>query len=212
MKVKVDSGELTDLVFNGYDTIEEYDKDAGAGENGVSAGMLDLNKSLVWRSTLPEFQDGFEKVVAELSGVARGVDEKATELKRSRVKKTGDEAKDAEAVAKVKDIPEKFIAFVRRAKAAMTAEAFAELQVKAREYALTVKVDASPSRTPSGPPKDALAKADSILTRGPDGIAETIAKMQQVVPDFELETEDDGVTPTRDSLARYVVAWREASL
>jgi hypothetical protein len=227
MKVKVTSGLFKDLLFNGYDSIEDYDKDAGPIEGGGSSGMLDLNKSLIWRSTLPEVQDKMVDFIKEKTNVALGVDEPATEKARKRVKLqalTGDAEKDveiekanAEALAKVRNVPENFLPYSRRVKIEADKQdpsgaLWKEIDAKFRELAESTKVDASPSRRQAGPSKESLTKADSILSRTPEEITATIAKMEAIVPDFVLEYGEDGTTPERESLARMVSAYLAAAL
>lgn len=222
MDIKVDSGVIEDLVFNGYDTIEAYDADAGLTD-GKSSGMYDLNKSLVWRSTLPEFHKKFVPVMEEISSVKRGVDDKATEVLKAR-------AKDAEAKAKVKDVPEKFVTYAARVKASIDdanakakadaeaageeytpSDTWTQIVLRGRELAKTIKVDATPGRQAAGPEKSYVAKADSILTRTDDEIEATVTKLLALVPTFELEREEETGRPNRDSLARLAKAAFDAS-
>lgn len=216
MDIKVDSGVIEDLVFNGYDDIAAYDADAGQID-GKSSGMYDLNKSLVWRSTLPEFHKKFVPIMEELSGIKRGVDEKATEVLKAR-------AKDDEAKAKVKDVPEKFVTYAARVKASIDADnakakeageepsdTWTQIVLRGRELAKTIKVDATPGRTPAGPEKSYIAKADSILTRTDDEIEATVTKLTTLVPTFELERDEETGRPNRDSLARLAKAAFDAS-
>lgn len=192
------------LKFEGPADAAEYDTKAGK----VGACVEDACDNTIYRSTLPEWQEAFEPKLTELTGVKRGVDQKATDAARARSKNPD----------KVKDVPEKFKAFNLRARAAFfvdesgaaldeKSDAYKakdkELDALAQSVADTITIDPSPSARAAAPSKANLAKADDILAREEAKREATIANLLSVVSDYELERDEAGL-PDRDSLARLV--------
>lgn len=189
-----------DLVFNGPETAEEYDKAAGR----VNAAVEDAVSNTIYRATLPKWQKAFVEVLASLTGVTRDVDAKATEKAKAR-------AKDG---AKTDDVLEKATAYIARASSIYAGddkEKLAELAAAAQACADSIPVDPSASVRQGGINKGWLAKAEDILARDEDAMEETIAKLLGVVDGFVLDRDEDG-KPEKNSLARLVGKFVAASI
>lgn len=175
--------------FKGPGTVEEYD--TAAGKLGVC--LEDAIDNTIYRSTLPELHEAIVPIVEEFTGTKRGVNTVQTEKNKSR-------AKDDAARAKVKDVMETVPTFVKRAVAGLDEVKVNELGVKIQVAADLIGIDPSPSKRKSGIPKEFLAKADSVLTLGPDAVEAKVTDWLTRVPGFEVER-DENNTPTRESLA-----------
>lgn len=178
-------------------TVEEYDQKAG----GPGKCLEDAIDNEIYRGTIPAFWRKALPKVVELSGIALGVDEKATAKAKER-------AKTPEAAAKVSDVPEKFSSYISRVEATFgdDKEKHAELEALLKEIALSVEIDPSPSNREKGPGRDMLDAADSILGLPEEKREEKIGKMQAACTDATLERDEAGL-PERESLARLVKAY-----
>lgn len=194
------------LKFQGPATPEDYDR--VGGKTGLC--VEDAVENTIYRSTLPEWQEAFAKELEKLLGVTRTTDADATAKAKTRSKKPDS----------VKDISERVKAFNARVTAGLpdkpdpndpsihSKESVAAL---AQKIADSIMVDPSPSKRASGPGKDLLAKADSILTLPTDQIETKITKYSEKVPSYELARDEAGV-PDRDSLARLLGQYLDAVL
>ncbi len=192
------------VVFNGPDTVEDYDQKAGK----VGTCLEDAVENIIYRGTLPKFQSALADAMTKAYGIAREVDEVATARAQKNVKEGGT----------AKPVMERFKAFNLRVRGKITeglseAEAnakLAELQALASDVAESITVDPAPSARASAVNKGDLAKADEILSRSPDNIEAVVTKMLDVV-DFDVERDDAGL-PDRDSLAKLIGAYTGALL
>lgn len=190
--IEVNSGPHKKLTFIGHDDAQAYDEQAG--EIGACVNTADLSD--VYRSVLPKAHDVFAKILVA-SGIARGVNEKATAAAKQR-------AKDPE---KVKDVPEQYVPYANRVKATMIdndqeAE-WDALDAKVHFAAAAIACDSSPTARAKGPDKAALAKADDILSREEAAMETTITTLLTAVPDFDLARDEEGA-PDRVSLANLI--------
>lgn len=187
-----------DLVSPGPETAEEFDQKAGKS----GACLEEAVASVTYRSTSPEFWDAFIPKVEALTGITRGVDEAASARAKER-------AKDP---SKAKDVPEKPNAYDNRVWAQASDEQKAQLVALAKETALSITIDPSPSRRASTPNAAIYAKADSVLSRDTAGIADAVNKLTAAVEGagrvFELAY-DENNKPTRDSLAGLIKVYTE---
>lgn len=186
------------LAFNGPDTVEAYDQKA----NKTGQALEDAVNNTIYRGTLPEWQEEFARVLAQRTGIARGVDEVATAKLKERAK--GD----------VRDIPERFKIYNARVQAtyANGDEAKkAELAAWAQEVADTIEIDPSPTQRVSAATKGDLAKADDILDHDVDYIEAKVTKMLSAVPDFDLARDDEN-KPERASFAKLIGRYIDAML
>jgi hypothetical protein len=183
------------LRFNGPATVEEYDQAAGR----VGACLEDACDNTIYRGTLPEWMRAFAVRLEEMTGTKRGTDAEATARAKARSKKPDD----------VKDVPEKVKAFHARVTASMSDADKNALNAVAQEVADTIAIDPSPAKRVSGPDKQLLGKADSLLTLPDDQLDEKVEKMIGRVEGFELQR-DENDRPDRSSLARLVGRYLEA--
>jgi hypothetical protein len=188
------------LNFNGPDTVEEYDKRAGT----VGQCLEDAVNNTIYRGTLPEWQEEFASVLEKQTGIKRETDKEATAKLKSRAKNPDN----------VGPQPEKFRAYNARVKGIWgngdtTKEA--QLQTWAQETADKIPVDPAPSVRQSTATKGDLAKVDDILAKDTDYIEAKVAKMLAIVPDFELQRDEEN-KPERLSLARLLGKWVEAEM
>jgi len=182
------TGPFTDLKSTGPGTVEEYDAKAGAGvclEDGV--------RNVILRSHVNEFWDTLAPKLEKLLGVPMQVDVDLTAKAVARAKPG----------AKVSDVYESAIVYAKRELAKATPEQKAEANRIAKETASSLYIDVSPGRRSSGPSAKDYAKADDILGRDAAGYQKGIATLSSVVPDFQVETDDNGKA-TRESLAAWV--------
>lgn len=188
------------LTFNGPDSVEAYDQKAGR----VGGCLEDAVDNTIYRSTLPEFQEAFVKVVEQLTGKTREVNTEATTAAKAR-SKTPD---------KVKDIMETVPRFVKRATAGMSEADLKTLAGEAQTVADTIEVDPSPSKRAAGISKDLKSKAESLLTQPTDQLEAKIAKWgdQYDIDITQLERDEATSKPTVDSLARLVGQVLDAKL
>jgi hypothetical protein len=188
------------LSFPGPDTVEEYDQKGGR----AGACLEDACSNTGYRATLPEWASKFAPKLADLTGIARGVDTEATEKAKKR-------AKDP---ANVKSVPEKFKAYNTRVRDEWAGEDEAklkQLQDLAQEVADGTPIDPSPSARVSAVDKAYISKAEDILSHDEDYVEARVAKMAQLVPGFTLQRDEDD-RPEKTSLARLVARWIEAKL
>lgn len=180
------------LVFNGPDTVEDYDRAAGK----VGSCLQDAVENTIYRGTLPEWQDAFAKKVAELTGTTRGVNAEATAAAKARSK----------TPEKVKDVLETVTTYVNRATANMSDEDKTALAKLAQEVADSVMVDPSPSKRQAGVPKEYKAKAESLLTLPTDQLEAKITAWGEKYDSVDVSNleRDEAGKPTVDSLGRLV--------
>lgn len=192
-KIEVNSGPHKKLIFIGHDSAEAYDQQAG--QTGACVEAADLSD--VYRSLLPDAHEKFATVLTK-SGVARGVNADATAKAKARAKEG----------AKVQDVPETYTTYANRVKAAVDEETWKSLDDEIHTIAAAMRCDSSPTARQKGPDKAAVAKAQEILGRQPDAIEETVTKLMDVVPAFDLVRDAEG-KPEETSLARLVQAFVE---
>src|SRR6266496_3976597 len=101
--ITVSTGPFPDLPFQGHESAEEVDREAG--EQGACVEECDA--SIAYRSTLPEFHKAFTPTLESLTGVKRSVNEDATAKAKARSK----------TPEKVEDVLESFITYSNRLKA-----------------------------------------------------------------------------------------------
>lgn len=183
-----------DLVSPGPADPEEFDKMAGPG-----SCVAEAVASVTYRSTIPEFWDVFIPQVEALTGIERGVDQVATEKARAK-------AKDPTSV---KDQKEKFTAYDNRVWAQINDEQKAALVALSKKVALEITIDPTPARRAAGPGAIFVQKAESVLAREESALNETVNKLLQSVPGFEIEYDENG-KPEKMSLARLIRAWTES--
>lgn len=185
------------LKFKGPATVEDYDRVAGK----VGACLEDASENTMYRSTLPEWQDEFSKVLEERTGQKRTVNEKATADARGRSKNPD----------KVKDILETVRVYHNRVTAGMSDEDKKALAAEAQRIADGIVVDPSPSKRAAGLSKDLRNKADSLLTLPTDQLEAKVTKFMDKVPGFEVER-DEANKPTPESLGRLIGQYLDALL
>lgn len=196
-QLKYNTGPFKDLVFQGHDDAEAYDKQAG--ETGSCVESADYNDW--WRSGLPSAQPVFAKIIEEKSGVKRGTDEGATEKARQRAKDKGN----------VSPVEEKFVTYANRAKAGTDPALWKEIEVAVSAASAAISADSSPSARMRGPDKGAIAKAQDVLSRDEAGIEAAVEKMLGSVPNFDLVRDSEGV-PEETSLARLVQEYMKVAI
>jgi len=179
------------LRFKGPDSVEAYNTKAGRND----AALEDACENTIYRGTLPEWQAAFQERLEQLTGIARGIDQVATDRAKSRSKEPD----------KVKNVPEKVKAYVARVTANMSDADKATLPGLAQEVANGIEIDPSPSRRAAGPSKPSLVKADSWLTLPEDQMQAKIDKaMAAIDSGFELDTDEETGKPDRRSLAALI--------
>lgn len=181
------------LVFNGPETVEEYDQKAGKAGQVVE----DAVRGIIAWDTLPSWQDAFQKKLAEVTGITIGTDAAATEKAKQRAKNPEN----------VKPVPEKFKAYNARVLAAAEAgnangQTLDSLKALAQSVASEMEIDPSPSTRSAAPKKDLLDKADALLAGDNEVLEAKVTKFLEAVP-YELERDDAG-RPIRESLARLI--------
>lgn len=192
--IESSSGPFKDLIFVGHDSVEAYDTEAGK----PGSCLADADGAIVTWNCLPIFGNRFVPIFEKLTGSTRLVDEKKTAKAKAAAKPD----------AVVADVYETPVVFFTREFAKLDDQQKAAVSVAARDLALTIKVDASPSaRGARGPSKDLLAKADSVLALSEDKREEKLSKWaaaldEASLPPFDLERDEQGV-PTRESLAYF---------
>ncbi len=188
----------------GPDSVEEYDKVAG----GPGKCLEDAVDNEIFRGTIPAFWKAAIPKVAELTGIALGTDEKATEKARQR-------AKTPEAAAAVKNVDEKFSSYITRVEASLgdDKDAHKELEELLKSVALETAIDPSPSNRERGPGKDYLDKADKVLALSDDQIEEKVSKWTAIAGWSEADlSRDENGKPERESLAKLAKATADALL
>lgn len=173
----------------GPGTVEEYDQQAGK----VGSCLEDAVYNSIYRGHIPAFWEAFIPKAEALTGIARAVDEKATE--RARAKSKNPE--------KVKDVMEKALNYDERVRASVTPDIISALDALAVEVGSALVIDVSEKQRTSGPGASFLAKADSVLTRDADGIESAVTKLSAVVPAHDLLRDETG-KPDRVSLAELI--------
>lgn len=187
-----------DLAFNAPNSVEEYDKLSDAGQC-----LKDAIADTINRATILTWQSEFAKVLAERTGISREIDQKATAAVKEK-------AKNPETA---RDIPERFTTYNKRVN-----EQYAngddakrgDLETWAQEVADRVTFDPARQRTGTIAKGD-LTKAEDILSGTPESIDAKVSKYLQLVPDFNLVRDDNGL-PEKQSLARLVGKYVEALL
>lgn len=206
-------GPFEDLRFVGHESAEAYNAEAGAPDQerfpGYESSLLaDADGAIVAWSTLPTFGRNFAKTVAEKTGIPRRVNEKALAKAKERAKNPDD--------VKPEKYLETTVDYFNFVFESIDDQKKAELRALAKEFALTVKVDASPSAKGSrGPSKGALDAADTVLALPEEQREAKITKWQNVLaasdqPEFDLQRDPETNVPTRDSLAYMAVAVMKA--
>lgn len=185
------------ISFKGPDSTEEYNALAGTGSN---ACLEDACSNTIYRSTLPEFQAAFGKLLVERTGIAREIDQAATARVKARSKNPEE----------TKPVPERFRTYNARVVEQWAGgaengnkEKLAALQSWAQEVANSIRVDPSPARQSAAAVGD-LAKAADVLDHDPDYIEQKVQKFLNVVPEFELVRDGETNLPERQSLARLI--------
>lgn len=187
------------VTFSGPSTVEEYDAKGGTG-----SCVEDAVAGLIAWDTLPDFHSKLvEKLVAKF-GIPRGVNDKATAKAKER-------AKDDEAKAKVKPVPEAATAYIRRVEAttATDPDQKAEFDTLWNEVMAATEIDPSPSKRQSrGPGKDYMERAEQFLELETDALEAKITKLATLVPNVEdiLVRDSDG-KPTQLSLGFAIKAY-----
>lgn len=185
------------LAFTGQDSVEEYDEAAGR----VGAALEDAVNNTIYRSTLPEWQATFGKVLEEKTGIPREIDAEATARVKAKAKNPND----------TRDVPERFRTYNQRVRKQYAGaegeetgngEKLAELQKWAQEVADGIRVDPSPARI-SAISKGDIIKAEDVLDHDVEYIEQKVQKFLAAVPDFELVRDDDN-RPEKQSLARLI--------
>lgn len=206
-KLVVSTGPFKNVVILGHTSVEQRDTEAGK----VGSTLEDADYSDIYRSTLPEIHDKAAKVLAEKSGVPRGVNAEQTAKNQKRVNDAAAKAgKEAKTVA---NVDETFVDYANRVKAdpSVSEELWKEIDTEFRAIALATPVDASPSKRVGTPPKDAQEKAADILSRDEEAIDASVEKMLAIIPNYDLERDANG-KPDAMSLARMIVAYYKAAM
>lgn len=201
-KYACNTGPFT-LLCDGPSTVEEYNK------TGADVVADAVSGCIAW-DHLPKLQTKICKVVEEATGIARGIDEKATAAARK-------------TKADAKEVAEKAVPYLKRVWASLTttneageivddvaAQSALNAQVQA-EVADVTSIDTTPGsrRTVAG--KEANEKAEEILGRTPEAIEETVAKLSAKVPAYVLDRDETSGLPTQESLAMLVRQFMDAS-
>lgn len=200
------------LNFPGPATVEEYNEKAKDPKD-PNPCLTDAVYNVAYRATLPRFWKFAMPKLAEKYALPIGVDEKAT----ARAK---DRAKDDEARAKVKDVPEKFSDYVPRLEEHVAANSGDEEAGKAAlaeldTYIVSLSADFAIDPTPSargaarGPGKQNLEKADSWLALPTDELEKKVSGALSAVGEFDLDRDEASGKPERESLAFLIKAYVE---
>lgn len=190
-KYEVNLGPFTGYC-DGPADIAEYTAVAG------SDILADAMQAVIAWSHRPSLENKVCDAIEKATGIARGVDEKATAAAK---------AKKADA----DDVKEKAVPYMKRAFASLDEAQQAELKklVQADVFAKN-PIDVGPSTRRSGPGKKAMDKAEEILGRDPAAIEATITKLAEKAPTFVLERDENG-TPVLESLAGLIRAYLDAN-
>jgi hypothetical protein len=204
--IEVSTGPFKNLRFIGHMNAAEYDAEAQVTDGAENSAVDVADVSDMYRSGFPSFHKAIGAMVEELSGIKRGINEKATAAAKLK-------AKDPE---KVEDVGEAYPTYFNRVEAALSGTdegkaIWKEIDQKSRAVAAATKCDSSPSRREKGLPKDVLAKADEIIARPVDARDAAIAKILAGVDGVTVDTDEAGV-PDRESLGRAIQAYYKASL
>lgn len=178
------------LVSPGPGSVEAYDSAAGS----AGACLNDAVQNEIFRGHIPSFWSEVIPKIEKATGIARAVDEAATAKAKARAKEG----------AKVSDVLEKFTSYINRVLATDGVDKDA-INAIARDTALALAIDPSPSRRAAGPGKLFLERADSLLALGDEKLEAKVGGMLTTV-DFDLERGADG-RPTRESLAGLIKTW-----
>jgi hypothetical protein len=186
------------LKFSGPGTVEEFDKRAGKDGQCLENGVM----KIMWHETLPEWQEAFAEVLHQRTGIARAVDEEAT----NRVKA---KSKNPQNVTPLNERLRTYNARVHAEWVNGDENKKLALQQWAQETADTIQVDPASATPQAAAQKGDIAKANDILSHDSDYIEERVSKLLSKVPDFDILRDDEG-KPDAQSLARlinrYVIA------
>jgi hypothetical protein len=187
------------IKFNAPDSVEEYDRKAGP-----NACLKDAVANVVYRSTLPKWQEQMGKFLEERTGIPREIDHEATERMRSR-------SKNPEKP--IAPVYERFLSYNSRVRKAYETigKDVAELHAWAQEMASRIPVDPAPARDSFGASKGHLAKAQDILEHDNGYVEAKVNKFLGMVPNFEL-VRDQNNRPELGSLAHLVARYVDALL
>ena len=193
-----------DLYLFGPENVEEYEAKGGPG----SVVQHAVEGLIAW-DTLPDFHANLTKRLIAAFNISRGIDEKATEKARSR-------AKTPEAAKAVKDVPEKYTAYIKRVEATTSTDPDTKAAFDAAWKAAEseTEIDPSPAKRGSrGPGKEYVDRAAQFLALPTDQLEAKITKIGLVVDNVEsiLVRDADGV-PSEESLAYAIKAWAAAAL
>lgn len=180
------------LVFKGPKTEAAYERRAGK----VGAMREDAVENIIYRGTLPEWQDEFAKHLETTFNEKRQVNEKATNEAKAR-SKTPD---------KVKNVLETVRVYHNRIAATLTPEQKAELKKQAQVIADGIFVDPAPSKRSKGIDKGYIEKADQWLTLPTDQLEAKITTALNAVEGFDLLRDEEN-KPTVESLATLIKAY-----
>lgn len=188
MKQYATESIVFNLSFAGPDSVDEYQKFAGADI------LADAVRGLIAWDTLPEWMEAFAPKFAERFGVERQVNEKATAEAKGR-SKTPDN---------VKPVLETVTKFVKREYAKLTPEQQTEAKALAQEVADTITIDPSPSKRTGKIKADLLAKADSWLSLDDEALETKITNATTAGVKYPLQRSEENARPERESLARFI--------
>lgn len=199
-KLVFSTGPFKDAIVFGHRTVEE--RDTEAGRSGIT--LEDADYSDLWRGGTDEIYAKWIPECEKLTGIKREADAERTAKAQARVKpdKNGN-------VKTLNPVLDSQVTYAEKVQAQVSDEVWHKLDGLFRELALTTPIDASPSKRTGSVSKANLEKADDILRRTLDKIEIAVGQLQAVVPDFDLQRDEEG-KPERTSLARLVGAFRDA--
>lgn len=149
--------------------------------------------------TLAEFHKKFIPKIEELSGIARRIDEKKFDRKKSQSPNPD----------KLSPVYESYTSYLTWLWPQLTNEqrlVYSELALsESREF----RINVAPAETKSPIDICYYKRADSILEQEVDVIKSKLPKYIQLVPNYEIAFEDSG-KPNRDSLARLLQKFEDA--
>lgn len=200
--LKTSTGPIP-LEFPIYATAAEFDAAAGVSDGDEGSCVFVASQNLVFRGHIGVFQDAFASKIAELTGIARSVDDEATEKAKAK-------AKDAN---NVKPVEEKFSTYLERVLGEVSPEDAKALILAGTELSRTLPVDASPRARQAGGPRigvQAYTAADDLLSRTPEaievGITKLLGKAAALEVTFDLQRDPETGLPVRASLAEFISA------
>lgn len=184
------------IKFDAPDSVEEYDR-----KGGPNACLKDAIAHVVYRSTLPKWQEQLGKFLEEKTGIPRETDQKVTERLRSR-----------NPEKQMPPVYERFLSYNNRVRKSYESNGkdIAELATWAQEMASRIPVDPSPARdTPAS--KSNLAKAQDILEHDNAYVESKVNKFLGMVPNFQL-VRDQNNRPELNSLGQLIGKYVDALL